>query len=237
MILSREHKIQILFIFLGILEGYMILELAKFIDSVQWSFESFLTLLYYLLAIVVTFFNGYAAYNEYRFYPELHDLKDEVTDACIVVANCVTMIGFSLSGHDFIKAIGWLAMYTASVAAFVAYTIKEGLVVYFKEPKESLEMFPMLEVLADAVLCRASKEDITHWNEYRYWLMLDGGLAVIFGLIYLTFKACPSVNSVVWIPRVIVVLACFYLTILNRWRYSVVRAKAKAGARPEEKTP
>lgn len=228
MILSKELKIALMTNLLISIEIVLGCKLVMDLMSAQaYSANFILTIFYITYAIVLTYCNFQAVIFEYNNYYELHQLKDELFDFIIMFFSCLFLLGFSFNSHNFIAAIGWLALYAGSLTVFVGYTISKGLTLFFNESNTQLQIVSMLDLLSDAILCNHSREDITHWNEYRYWLILDGGLAILFASIYFVLKYNTTLNDFIWAPRLLILLSCYYLTLLNRWRYKIIIAKSK----------
>jgi hypothetical protein len=160
--------------------------------------------------------------REYTIFGSLHALKSAPVDCLILSGMFFSIKMFISNGSDTRFCLLWLSLFLLSLTVWEIYTMIVGREEHFNAPLDSLSPLSMLKHLFRALGYKFGKE-IDHWNEYRYWVMLDG---LLFILVFTAFLLRTTINSnsldvaIYWS----ILMAGFYLGGFNIYRYKLVKS-------------
>ncbi|MBU4230802.1 MAG: hypothetical protein KKG88_10955 [Proteobacteria bacterium] len=171
-------------------------------------------------------------FNEYRNFYSFHIQKSLPIDMAIIILANLSLGLFTLLLSNLKLTILSLFFFLFSLSCWSFYGLKVGRRTYFKEDYSDLKFNKMIFLFVNSLFLNEDRKNITHWNEYRYWIYLDSILCLAVGLCYLSFDFLTEHFSL-WILQSIIAVVGFYVGILNSWRHKVVCLNGKA----EQLTP
>jgi hypothetical protein len=187
-----------------------------------------LSLQSFLLYFYAVFLSSYMLnifFYEYYIFPELHTLKPPPFDFLLLTAMFLSIRQFSLSYPDMCASLLWLGMFLLSLTIWEIFTMAVGLKTHFKECSSTLRPLAMLRHLFCALSYNFDRR-IKHWDEYRYWLMLDSGLFIIVSVAYL-WRVFANENIADAIFYWLIFSIGFYIGLFNVYRYRLVLCAVK----------
>jgi len=162
---------------------------------------------------------------EYLWFYDLHKLKSLPIDTMIVGGTSVFIWRFIHQADNLTDCLLWFSLFLFFLVGWEAYTMKSGYRRYFKADRQTLSLASMVRHLFRVLFYRVKKEHMTHWDEYRYWITIDGLLCIVAFLLFLSsglLEALISASAV----RMLVVAFGFYFGIFHIWRYRIVSSKS-----------
>lgn len=169
------------------------------------------------------FLFGYCTWilwHEYTAFATLHGFKSPVLDTLLIAGVAVSLRSFILSG-DLVEALWSLDAFLVCVCVWEIYTMKSGFRRYFMRSRAASNAQPWLRLMAIPLL-PLKVPTWTHWNEYRYWLVLDlTALIVLSGMILVCspYKG-PELDRLPGAPLMLILTV---IGLINIYRYNTVR--------------
>lgn len=209
------------YLILAIPLAFFILIISEFSFFDPWN-----VLLLKVYAIFLCVQLLYVLYTEYIFFNELHRHKSPVVDLLLIAGIFVSIRLFSKNAAEIPLLLLWLALTLALMSVWEIFTMTCGYKVYFSENRDSKKISSLIKHLIKTITYKFDKNDLTHWDEYRYWLASDSILCVLTFLGYIFSPQLQSLLPDSAIQLSIAALA-FYIGIFNMWRYRLVILKEK----------
>ena len=195
---------------------------AVIVADIIWEVQndSPLSFCVWLYAVFLSSYLLYIFHKEYHRFPALHQLKSYPFDGLILVAMFLSIRGFSRAYSKMSDCLLWLGIFLLSLTIWEIHTMSLGREKYFKASKASLSPLEMLRHFCRCALFKFDKR-IKHWDEYRYWVMLDSLLFVIVATAF-AWRAYTDNPVVDTEMRWIIPAVGFYIGVFNVYRYRLV---------------
>ena len=197
-----------------LISGDIMLEIQK---------GSLFLVIQYLFAVWLSLYFLYILFWEYYLFSELHALKSPPMDGLLLIGIFLSVRQFSHAGENVPASLAWMCLGLVWTIIWECYTILVGREKYFNASADSLKPLPMAQNFMNSLLYKSKKQQSVHWDEYRYWLMLDLVLLVPASVSVVLCKRIqsPELNrQIQWS----LLSLCFGLCIFNIYRYKLMRA-------------
>lgn len=216
---DKTRALQLL-VSLGVPVAMFVTVIGDFAKTSSTVSSDVLALKCYLIVLFFVFI--WILCSEYVYFNDLHFLKNPLLDSTLLVCGSFSIARAFESSKNLNDLLLWLCLIGIVLCVWEGYTMKCGYKQYFKENPDSLKIKNMLFHFVRIISRFDLKTGLNHWDEYRYWLILDLFMAVIFFAIYI-FKDYLGKPSLV---RYIIVVFGMFVILLNLCRYNLVKARA-----------
>jgi hypothetical protein len=144
--------------------------------------------------------------NEYSVFSSLHHSKSRPFDTLLVAGMFVSIYQFSKTAPKLSSCVAWLIMFLFFLVLWEIYTLRAGSK-YFNDEVSIPARSP-------------------HRREYRYWLLLDGLLLVVFAAAWLVREQIEATFGAIMI-RSLGAYVGFLIGLVNvaRYRFLTVRIR------------
>jgi hypothetical protein len=189
------------------------------------------TFLRQFYGIFVFCYWNWILWHEYTWFSTLHELKSPGPDTLLVASLAVSLRSFILA-PDLVTALWWLAVFLGCACLWEIYTMQRGYKKYFRKQRSPLDANSWISLLG-APLLPFRVPIWTHWNEYRYWLVLDlSGLIVLVGMATAYTPHQSAESDSLLTP--LLVLGLTVIGLVNIFRYrTVLRSTKRRGLSQE----
>lgn len=162
---------------------------------------------------------GWVMAFEYLQFTELHRLKSRAVDSLLVGFIFIAIWQANRNATNIQHCFIWLTVVLATLVLWELYTMWKGYSAHFNmslvQPGGWFQWFRVAPIHA------ASSSSVRHWQEYRYWVILDGVLIVVactFWALTGGLKGIFSANA----AGLIAAVTGTMVGVVNVLRYRVV---------------
>lgn len=163
---------------------------------------------------------------EYALFADLHSLKSRPADTLLVAAAFGGILQVSRTAGAVDKSLLWLGAFLSVLVIWEAYTMLCGYDRYFGMRSAGAH-FTILDLARRPATGEMSADRVSHWHEYRYWILLDGTLFLIVGAAWAASNHLLKVMSPGQINLSIAAIGCT-IGVVNTLRHKVLVRRIRA---------
>ncbi len=141
-------------------------------------------LLLELYALVVCAYSAWVVGWEYTRFRSLHKLKSPALDMLLLAMAFVSLLKSQRNAEDLELYLRWFAAFAFFSCVWQVFTMTRGYGPYFEPAHSPLTLRSWLRLVTLPV--GPTRHSLTHWDEYRYWLLVEGS-GVLFLVALLAF--------------------------------------------------
>jgi hypothetical protein len=139
---------------------------------------------------VMLFFGCYwVLWLEYTKHFRLHRLKSPLVDTALILFISFSIWQFVANAGVLRTAVSWLSGFLLTTCLWEAYTMRVGFEKYFKQQRPDFSLRSWLRLLSQGLFPLRLPENWSHWDEYRYWLVIDGSALAALLLLIAVFPS------------------------------------------------
>ncbi len=163
---------------------------------------------------------------EYALFGDLHSLKSRPADTLLLGAVFGGILQVSRTAGAVDKSLLWLGAFLSVLVIWEAYTMLSGYNRYFRIRSAGAH-FAILDLARRPATGEMSPDRVSHWHEYRYWILLDSALCLIVGAGSAASGHLLKVMSAGQMNLSIAAIGCT-IGVVNTLRYKVLVRRIRA---------